>query len=224
MLNKYTDLEKCPLFKGLKIDTIVLQMSNIHYQVKSYEKGQMIVFSGVQADRLLIVLKGCVKGEMVDYSGKTIKIEDIQAPMPLAIAFLFGKENIFPVSVVANEKTELLVIPKPSLLMLFRNNEEILVNFLDSVSNRSQFLSGKIKFLTFQTIKGKIANYILQSRKKDQFEIVLDKSQSELAELFGVTRPSVGRGIRELHDEKVIDAKGKKLKILNIDKLKDYLK
>jgi hypothetical protein len=32
-----------------------------------------------------------VKGEMTDYNGKTIKIEDIEAPRPLAVAFLFGK-------------------------------------------------------------------------------------------------------------------------------------
>ncbi len=224
MLENYSELQKCPLFKGLKIDAIASLMSDVHYQVKSYEKGQMVVFSGEQADRLLIVLTGSVKGEMVDYSGKIIKIEDIYAPMPLAIAFLFGKENVFPVSVLANEATEMLVIPKSSLLILFRNKEEILVNFLDSVSNRSQFLSGKIKFLTFQTIKGKIANYLLQSRKNDQVAIILDKSQSELAELFGVTRPSVGRGMRELHDEKIIEAKGRNVKILNIEKLKQYLK
>ncbi len=32
-------------------------------------------------------------------------------------------------------------------------NNIILVNFLDMISNRSQFLSEKIKFLTFKTIK-----------------------------------------------------------------------
>ncbi len=224
MFNDYSNLERCPFFKGLSNEEISSLMADIHFQVKTYYKGNTIVFAGESANRLLIVLKGSVKGEMVDFSGKTIKIEDIVAPMPLAIAFLFGKENVFPVNVVANEETELLIIPKNSLLQLFQKNETVLINFLNSISNRSQFLSQKIKFLTFQTIKGKIANYLLQIRKEESKALILDKSQSELAELFGVARPSVGRGIRELHNEKIIEAQGKQIIILDLAALKECLK
>ena len=52
--------------------------------------------AGDPVANLLIVLSGSVRGEMIDYSGKTVKIEDIEAPKPLAAAFLFGKENRFP--------------------------------------------------------------------------------------------------------------------------------
>ncbi|MCW3805756.1 Crp/Fnr family transcriptional regulator [Plebeiibacterium marinum] len=223
MTQDFTILEKSPLFMGLSLDEIDNTFDGIHYQLKKYSKGQMVVYSGQQVDKLYIVLSGSVKGEMIDFSGKTIKIEDIEAPRPLAVAFLFGKSNTFPVNIIANIDSQLLIIPKPSVLRIFQKNEKILLNFLNTISNRSQFLSQKIKFLTFQTVKGKIANYILQS-SKGKSQVVLDKSQNELSELFGVTRPSVGRGMRELHNEGIILANGKNIEIINIERLKECLK
>ncbi len=60
----------------------------------------------------MIVISGIVKGEMVDETGKVIKIEDIPAPGALATAFLFGNRNRFPVNVVALSDGELLIIEK----------------------------------------------------------------------------------------------------------------
>lgn len=224
MLKDFPQLEFCPLFMGLDIETISNVLNDIHYQIKKYSAGQIVVLAEQPVDRLFIVLSGGVKGEMIDFSGKTIKIEDIDPPKPLAIAFMFGKANTYPVNIITNKPSELLVIPKESVLRLFQKNEKILLNFLNAISNRSQFLSQKIKFLTFQTIKGKIANYLLQlSGGKSQI-VTLGKSQNELAELFGVTRPSVGRGMRDLHNEGIIEAIGKTVKIIDLEALRECLK
>ncbi len=224
MNKEYKILENSPLFKGLHYSEIESEIQNCHYQIKKYSEGQLIAYAGEKVDRLCIVLSGGVKGEMIDFSGKTIKIEDIDPPKPLAVAFLFGKSNTYPVNIIANKTTELLIIPKASVLRLFQHNEQILLNFLNAISNKSQFLSQKIKFLTFQTIKGKIANYLLQLSGGKDGEIVLSLSQNEMAELFGVTRPSVGRGMRELHNDEVIEAKGKNIKIIDVVALKECLK
>ena len=68
--------------------------------------------------------KGSVRGEMIDYSGRLIKVEDIAAPRAIAPLFLFGEENRYPVEVTANEPTEVIELPKSSVLSLFRKNEQ----------------------------------------------------------------------------------------------------
>ena len=55
----------------------------------------------------MIVFNGVVKGEMVDYAGRVIKIEDIPAPGALASAFMFGSNNRFPVNVICISDTEI---------------------------------------------------------------------------------------------------------------------
>jgi len=41
----------------------------------------------------MLVIDGKTKGEMIDYSGRIIKIEDIPAPGALAPGFIFGKRR-----------------------------------------------------------------------------------------------------------------------------------
>jgi hypothetical protein len=42
--------------------------------------------------------------------------------------------------------------------------------------------------------------------------------------MFASTRPSIGRLIRELHDEGIIGARGKMLTVRELQKLKDCIK
>jgi len=224
-LNMFEKLIFCPLFVGLDAETIIGLLNTVQHQILYFKKNEMIAQSGDEITSQMVVLKGSVKGEMVDFTGKTIKIEDIASPRPLAPAFLFGNRNTFPVNIVANEEVKMLLIPKASFVHLMQMNESILENFLSLISNRAQFLSNKIRFLSFQTIKGKIAHYLLQAIKnKDTDVVLLDKSQNELAAYFGVARPSLSRAIREMDNEGYIEAKGKQIKILDKQKLSELLK
>lgn len=223
MISNFVKLEKCPVFKGLSSEEIESLFNQINFQIKKYNEGQMVTHAGDTVDKLIVVLTGSVKGEMMDFSGKTIKIEDIEAPKPLAIAFLFGKANRFPVNVISNTESELLIIPKESVLRLFAINQTILLNYLNTISDRSQFLSDKIRLLSFHSIRGKIANYILELAQDGTQQITLPLSQNQMAALFGVARPSVGRGMRELHNEGILNVEGKSVKILNIKALRQCL-
>jgi CRP/FNR family transcriptional regulator, dissimilatory nitrate respiration regulator len=217
----YTQLSKSSLFKGLIEREIEAIISEVPYRIKKFQAGSLISQSGEPVNSLMVVLNGIVKGEMVDYAGRVIKIEDIPAPGALASAFMFGNRNRFPVNVIAVSDGELLLIKKSDFLKLLMINDIILVNFLDMISNRSQFLSEKIKFLNFKTIKGKLAHFILQKAGKEECIITLDMTQNDLADFFGVARPSVARALGELEVEGYLVAKGKIIKITDKEGLAD---
>ena len=217
----YNQLSKAPLFKGLTIRDIEIVLSGVPHRVKKFKAGHMISQSGEPVTSLMVVISGVVKGEMVDDSGRVIKIEDIPAPGALAAAFIFGNKNRFPVNVITLSEGELLLIEKPDFMKLLMRNNIILVNFLNMISNRSQFLSEKIKFLNFKTIKGKLAYFILLRAENDKSIIILDMTQNDLADFFGVARPSVSRALGEMEAEGLIEATGKIIKILNKKGLAD---
>jgi len=211
----YSLLLKAPLFRGLSVEEIERTLAVVSYRTRKFKSGNLIVQSGEQVDSLMIVIKGIVKGEMTDYAGRVIKIEDIPAPGALAPAFLFGSKNRYPVNIMVVSDAEILLIGKFEFLKMLKRSDRILVNFLDMISNRSQFLSEKIKFLNFKTIKGKLAQFILQRAGADKKEIILEITQNDLADFFGVARPSVARALGEIEDEGLIEARGKKIKILD---------
>lgn len=213
-----------PIFRGISPEGLAELFQQVHYQVKSYQKGELIVLGGEICDRLLIVQQGSVKAEMTDYSGKTIKIEDLSAPQPLASAFLFGNQNRFPVTVSANTEVEMVSISKPEFVKLLQMNALILNNYLNTISTRAQFLSQKLKFLSFKTIRQKIAHFLLEKAGDRLQTVDVPQSQSQLAEMFGVTRPSLARTLGEMSQEGLIETERRSIKILDKNRMNQLLK
>jgi len=212
----YQLLTKCPIFKGVSINEAEHLLGKIHFQIKSYSKEEIVAVAGEPVKNLMIIMSGSVRGEMIDFSGKTIKIEDIEAPKPLATAFLFGQENNYPVTVTVNKDTKILVMPVEEFLKLLQLNSRILRNYLNSISSRAQFLSQKLHFLSFKTIKGKVAHYLLKQAGEMFHSIELKNTQQQLADLFGVTRPSLARVFGEMQKEGLIKISNKT--VTHIDK------
>lgn len=215
------NVSECPLFKGLSLKELQQCLDSITYQVKRYSKHDYIANAGDELTGQYILLEGTVTGEMVDVNDKKIKIEDIHSPRPLATAFVFGGNHFFPVNLYCQNDVRVMIIPKAVFVNLLQKHERILYNYLNIISSRAQFLSEKIKFLSFRTIKGKIAHYLFQlSDKMHSEQIELPESQTSLASLFGVTRPSLARALGDLEKQGMIVIAGRQIKILNKDALK----
>ena len=91
----------------------------------------------------------------------------------------------------------------------------LLLNYLNSISTRAQFLSQKLQFLSFKTIKEKVAHFFLQKADDKFHSFELSNTQQQLADLFGVTRPSLARVISEMQQEGLIKIEKKTVTLLN---------
>ena len=220
----YSLLSHCPVFSGIPENEVSRLLSEIHFQIKKFEKDEIVVLAGDEVKDLMVVLAGTVRGEMIDYSGKTVKIEDIEAPKPLAAAFLFGKENRFPVTVSANLAVKILTIPVQEFLKILQLNTRVLRNYLNSISSRAQFLSQKLNFLSFKTIREKVAHFLLQQAGDRYHSFELKNTQQQLADLFGVTRPSLARVLGGMQTEGFIKIEKKTVTLLDKNALSELLK
>lgn len=212
------NLLKMPLFAGLNSDEIVHLFEHIIYQTRSFGAGALVVSQGEECNSLMILTDGSVKGEMSGADGRRLKIEDLHAPTVLAPAFIFGQKNRYPVNIISYGETRFIVIPRNELLSMFQVNARVLQNFLGMISSRAQFLSEKLQFHSFKSLKAKLAFYLFEEAG-GRTEFKLKHSQSELAELFGVARSSVGRTMMQLQEEQIVDVRYKRVKILDMSKL-----
>ena len=76
-MEKVKILGQATLYSNIEEEALHDLMEKVHYQVKSYSTGDVVVFSGDACNELQIVLEGSVRGEMMDMSGRVLKIEDI---------------------------------------------------------------------------------------------------------------------------------------------------
>ena len=209
-----------PLFRGITPERLFADLEEISFHTRSYKKGEILAQQGAVCNRLVILTKGSVRGEMIDYSGRLIKVEDIAAPRAIAPLFLFGEENRYPVEVTANEPTEVIELPKSSVLSLFRKNEQFLENYMNLSANYARTLSDKLFFMSFKTIRQRLASYLLRLYKQQQqTHITLDRSQQELSDYFGVSRPSLARELAHMQEDGLLIADRKHITILQKEQL-----
>lgn len=213
---KFPVLINSPLFRGLSETEIEKMLDAVNYRVRFFHAGSVAALAGEEISSLMIVLSGSVRGEMTDLSGRTMKIEDINPPHALAAAVLFGAGAKYPVNVIANMDSELLIINRHDYLSLMAGDKRLLSNYLTFICSKAQFLSGRLRFHSFHTIKGKFAHYLSSLPGASSGKVLVDRSQQELSEYFGVTRPSLARAIGEMEQEGLISVNRREIKLLNL--------
>ena len=208
-------LSRSPLFSKMSNEEMESLFVAFRVDEVKFKKGEILAMQDEPVNRLIILIRGSVKAEMTDPSGKITKVEDIFSPYPIAILFLFGENNRFPVQATARESTDAIIIPKKSFLQMLSKSERLLKNYLDLSANYASRLSRKLYYMSFRTIRQRLAMYILDlSAKSESDTIMLDRSKASLAEYFGVTRPSVEREITNMQKDGFIQVDKKKITIL----------
>lgn len=196
------------LFQGFDADEAEIILKETNYNVKNYSKGEIIAMKEDKADYLLILGSGMVSTELSNVLGKLIKVKVIKAPFVLAPAPVFSERNTYPVTISAHTDATLFRIHRDSLFTLFQKYSRFLNNFLREISNNVDYLADKMEFLFFNTIKEKLAYYLLNLYHATQSnEIILPLSVEELSELFGVERPSLSRELSRLTKDGIIERK-----------------
>ena len=191
-----------PLFRGLTTDELSLLFSQVKHQVRHFNAGELLAQAGDPVEKAMILMEGRLQGEMIDFAGNSLKIEELDPPQMVAAAFLFGPKGISPVFLSAKTDGKILVIQKKDFTGMLSFEPRVMVNYINIVSGKAQFLSGKITFLSLKTIKEKIAYFIMQRMKNSgNGHVPIDQTQTNLADLFGVTRPSLSRTILEMEKQ-----------------------
>ena len=207
-------LKETVVFNNIDEDIIKDILEKTKYEIKKYSPNESIAFRGDGVKGLYIILKGTLITEMLTEEGNIIKIEELVPSDVIASAFIFGKNNSFPVDLTAKDVAEIFFVERKEFLKLLFSQEKILENFLNEISNKTQLLTSKIwNSFNNKTIKKKFCDYVKRNQKNNLFSI---QNLGALAEFFGVERPSLSRVLSELvKDEKLERIGRNKYKILD---------
>ncbi len=197
-------LKNIEIFRSIEDESFKSLVENLKYKVKKLEKNEVVAFRGDEISDLIIIISGEVYTEMQKLNGDSIVVDRLGEGKVLAGAFIFGKDNRFPVDVITAADSELIYIHKSEIIRLFQLNSRLLQNYLGVISNKTQFLSKKIWFsFANKSINNKLIAYLLNNMNRDG-EVFLQNSIKEIAQMFGVARPSLSRVLKELIDEKIV--------------------
>lgn len=205
MENIIKQLSDSPLFAELDLRELAQYLQQSGCLLRSYSKGQLIIFNIGNKSDFLFILKGKVKVELVSPGGKTIRLRVLKNPELLLPGLLNRENSPLPVNMTAMEETTLLNLPKDALTGLLHKNRHFTSNFLELLSERFIFLLNKLEFLGFHTISRKLAYYLLSHLDERSGIARLSMSIKELAELFGVERPSLSKVLADFTGEGLLE-------------------
>ena len=209
-------LKESVVFNRIQSEDIKKILEETKHEIKTYSPNETIAFRGDEVKGLYIILKGTLITEMLTEEGNVIKIEELVPSDVIASAFIFGKNNSFPVDLSVKDEAEIFFVERKEFLKLLFSQEKILENFLNEISNKTQLLTSKIwNSFNNKTIKKKFCDYVKRNQKNNLFSI---QNLGALAEYFGVERPSLSRVLSDLvKDEKLERIGRNKYKILDKD-------
>ena len=219
----YAILAQCPLFRGLTAEQIRETIGERgEFSLTGYKDKDCIAHRDTAYSGLMIILKGRVHGEMVS-GGKTIVVDPIEAPQLIAPAFLFGGYNKLPIDVIADGDVTIMTLHRGYIFELMQANVLIMSNFIDIISNRANVWSKKIFFLSFRSLKEKVATYLLEHTSEESGSVPVPDIR-EIAEYFDATRSALQTVLMELEKKHLIRSEASSIAVLNRKGLRDILK
>jgi len=207
-------LESCSLFAGISREEIMNMMHSVHYRVVSYQRGEIIALAGTPCSRVDIIVSGEVIANLMGPSGRIIRITMHHSGNIIAPAFLFARDNNYPVTVEATKETQVLRLQAPDINHLIESDHRIARNYIRIVSNIVSFLTKKVAMLSMNA-REKVSLYLKEESQRQQTRrVFIDMTRQELANHFGIQKYSLIRCLKEMQKEGEIQVEGKYIVLL----------
>jgi CRP-like cAMP-binding protein len=212
-------LTKIPLFSSLPEKDRVELGEFLLSSAVTVPPNCIIAERGTPMDELLVLLDGTAHAEIISGDGQAMIVESFRGPDIIATAMLFAPQPHFPVTLIADSGCTCAKFPRERLLDLSQKHRSVLNALLADTGRRAAFLTSRLRLAQFASLRQRIAVYLTELRRKrdkNGLEYVhVSHSRQELADMFGVARPSLSREIGRMCDEGLIFVSGSTVQIID---------
>ena len=202
-------IKKCPLFFDIADDELNRMLHCLGAKVESFDKKQTIFSEGSPAKYIGILLSGKVHTVQLDYYGNRSILSEISAPQEFAEAFACAEVSSLPVSIVADEPCQVMLVECAHILHTCQNNcsfhRSLIFNLMKDLADKTITFHQRIEVTSKRTTREKLLTYLtIQSKKagRRSFDIPFDRQ--ELADYLEVERSGLSAEISKLRKEGIL--------------------
>lgn len=215
-MNHRQILKNSPLFAGLS-DLDMDALMGIA-RTREASRGELLFSDGEEATGFFVVLDGKVKVYKLSPEGKERILHVIHPGGTFAEAAIFG-DGLYPAYAEPLQASRLFFLPKESFLDLLKNNGNISINMIAGLSRFLRQFANQIEDLTFKDVPSRLARYLMDLSRGVKQHVELPISKSQLASNLGTVSETLSRTLRKLSDDDLIQVAGKRVEILDFDRL-----
>lgn len=191
--------------------------------IRFYRKGELIYAEGARIKGCYFVYSGIIKIYQTGHEGKEQIIKFDQA------GDIFGFRSVIrhePACTSVESHTDSIVcyIPDSLLLNLIRNNSGFAYDMIQIACKELGDSNRYIRDIAQKSVKERLAEILLliadDFGMENDGSLKLNITREELSNFVGTATETVIRLLSDYKQERIVDSKGRKIKLLNIEKLK----
>lgn len=217
--DKAAELARFPIFESLSEDEL-RRVADLAVP-RRYDDGEIIFREGDRSDTCFIVRTGRVRITRTHAGGRRLTLAE------LSPGEMFGELSMFDgegrsATVEALEDTTTLALLERDVKRVLREHPDIAVKMLARLASRLRAANEKLARQSFQPVAGRVASTLLaqvEARKAQAAaavdahhggeglqpgEVVIDATQSDIAQLAGSSRESASRFLADLERAGVV--------------------
>jgi CRP/FNR family cyclic AMP-dependent transcriptional regulator len=135
------------------------------------------------------------------------------------VAALDGDPN--PATATAHSDAVVYCILRDELRRIVYDNPDLAWAMIESISRRARHLVGMVQDLSMRSVKGRLAHLLLDQAEADEADAVTRMlTQEEMASRLGTVREMVGRALRSLASDGIIEFDRHRIVILDVERLR----
>lgn len=212
-------LKKCPLFANIEENDLLRMLTCLGARVISFDKKYTVFAEGSPARYLGIVLSGSVQVIRVDYFGNRSILAQIEPPHLFGEAFACAETASLPVTVIANEPSDVMLIDCSHILHTCQNNcgfhGQLIYNLMRDMAEKTILFHQKSEITAKRSTREKLLSYLAMQAKRagsNRFRIPFDRQ--ELADYLEVDRSGLSAEISKLRKEGILESERNEFTLL----------
>ena len=195
-----------------------------YHSCTSYKKGEVIYKEGDKPSGLICLSKGKVKVLKEGVGGREQIVRMTKPIGFIGYRALFAGDHYIS-SAVAIEDSQICIVEKEALFDIIRKNGDLALAMLKELAIELGFSNERTVTLTQKHIRGRLAESLLFlgdtfGYGEDNKTIKVYLSREDIANLSNMTTSNAIRTLSSFAHENVISLDGRKIKILEVDRLR----
>lgn len=213
-------LRRVPYFANLTAATLGA-LASVAVE-RAYARGQVVFLEGEPCAGLHIVAAGEIKVFKLSPQGREQILHYFGAGDTFNdVAVLDGGPN--PASAAAVTGATLWVIARAEIRRLAQSQPELAWALIESIARRTRHLVAMVEDLSLRSVKSRLARLLLAEALHATGAGSIDRSQmvtqAEMAARLGTVREMIGRALRDLADEGLIQFDRHRIVIVDRERL-----
>jgi CRP-like cAMP-binding protein len=201
-----------------------LDLLSAHKTEQVYKKGEIIFREGSYPGGIYYINSGKIKKYKTDKDGREQIIYVANTGELIGYHAILAEEH-YPDSAAALDESIVSFIPRADFIAALQQSPALNTRLLKTLSHEFAVLINGMALFTQKTVRERLALQlvVLREKYKTNFQpgmpVEINMSRDDLASVVGAARENVVRALTELKEEGIVETKGRKIIILDVNKL-----